>query len=101
MYYVYIIQSKLDQSYNKGHTQNYFERLVKHNNLESTYTKRKAPWKLVYLEIYTSRREALMREKSLKKYSNSQIENLINSPNNKHKTLVDEWLKSIPNPVGD
>jgi len=39
--------------------------------------------------------------KSLKKYSHNQIQNLIESQVNNFKHMVDEWLKSLPNDVGD
>ncbi|MES2680628.1 MAG: GIY-YIG nuclease family protein [Bacteroidota bacterium] len=100
-FYVYIIQSRKDNSYYKGFTEDYFERLIQHNDGLSTYTSRKTPWNLVYLELYDLKREALVREKKLKKYSHDQIQNLILSPGNKCKFLVDEWLKSLPNGVGD
>jgi predicted GIY-YIG superfamily endonuclease len=53
------------------------------------------------LEIYASKKEALICEKKLKKYSHDQIKGLIDSPKNQYRHLVDEWLKSLPNHVGD
>ncbi|PBQ33395.1 endonuclease [Sphingobacteriaceae bacterium] len=100
-FYVYIIQSTADYSYYKGFTEDYVERLKQHNLGLSKYTSSKTPWILVYLEVYDSKREALIREKRLKKYSHEQIRNLINSPSNKQINLVREWLKSLPNNVGD
>jgi hypothetical protein len=67
----------------------------------SLYTSRKLPWVLEYLEIYASKKEALICEKKLKKYSHDQIKGLIDSPKNQYRHLVDEWLKSLPNHVGD
>jgi putative endonuclease len=96
-FYVYIIQSRIDDSFYKGYTEDYFERLIQHNKGLSAYTSRRTPWILVYLEIYDLKREALIREKKLKKYSHEQIQNLILSSGNKCKFLVDEWLKSLPN----
>lgn len=101
LYYVYIIQSDFDASYYKGHSDNYLRRISDHNSALSKYTSRKLPWKLVYIEVFASRGEAITRERSLKKYSNEQIRKLIESPNNKWKHLVDEWLKSIPTSGGD
>ena len=100
-YYVYIIQSMTDHSYYKGSTSDYYKRIEEHNNGLSLYSSRKIPWKLVYLEIHETKRESLIREKVLKKYSHEQIQNLMESPNNKGKNYVDEWLKSLPNDVGD
>lgn len=79
VFYVYIIKSLKDQSYYKGFTENPITRLERHNNGESKYTRTKAPWILVYLEKYGQKKEALVREKHLKKYSHLQIEQLIHS----------------------
>jgi putative endonuclease len=81
-FYIYIIQSEIDQSYYKGFSENYIERLKQHNDGWSKYTSRKKPWKLVYVELFESRSEALKREKTLKKYSRSQILILIQSQKN-------------------
>jgi putative endonuclease len=81
-FYIYIIQSEIDQSYYKGFSENYLERLKQHNDGWSKYTSRKKPWKLVYVELFESKSEALKREKSLKKYSRSQILILIQSQKN-------------------
>ncbi|TDH29240.1 GIY-YIG nuclease family protein [Segetibacter sp. 3557_3] len=78
-FYVYIIQSQKDFSYYKGFTQDPGLRLERHNSDESAYTRHKMPWKLVYLEILHSKKDALIREKVLKKYSHEQMEQLINS----------------------
>ena len=81
-YYVYIIQSELDQSYYKGFSENPLNRLAAHNNGESTYTSIKIPWTLVYVEELTTKREALIRERALKKYSHAQVLSLIAGPKN-------------------
>ncbi len=90
-FYVYILQSEKDGSYYKGYTDNPALRLTRHNNGESTYTRTKLPWKIVYLEIYANKTEALKRERALKKYSHRQIEQLIGSQKNK----LPEYLGSI------
>jgi putative endonuclease len=41
------------------------------------------PWQLVYVQCFESKKEALLREKHLKKYSHIQIEQLIQSSLNK------------------
>ncbi|TDH29239.1 GIY-YIG nuclease family protein [Segetibacter sp. 3557_3] len=78
-FYVYIIQSQKDLSYYKGFTEDPVLRLQRHNSGESAYTRHKMPWKLVYLEILHTKKDALIREKVLKKYSHEQIEQLITS----------------------
>ena len=82
IYYVYIIYSQDADKYYKGYTQDPNTRLVQHNNGESRYTSQFRPWILVYLEQFFSKREALIREKGLKKYSKEQVLRLITSPKN-------------------
>ncbi|KAA5534467.1 GIY-YIG nuclease family protein [Taibaiella lutea] len=81
-YFVYIIQSLVDNSYYKGFTQDPESRIAQHNSGLSSYTSNKMPWKYIYLEILPAKREALIREKALKKYSHAQIEQLILSQKN-------------------
>ena len=81
-YYVYIIKSDLDGSFYKGYTEDPVLRLQRHNNKESIYTSSKVPWKLVYVEEMHSKREALIREKNLKKADHSRIYALIDHPKN-------------------
>ena len=66
-YYVYIIHSQQKEIFYKGYTQYPEKRLFEHNNGLSRYTKGKGPWKLVYLEKFKTKREALIRERQLKK----------------------------------
>ena len=80
MFYVYILQSDVDQSYYIGFTQNVAKRLLRHNNGKSTYTKRKIPWSLVYSEEFPTKSEAIKRERFLKAQKNTEFyKNLINS----------------------
>lgn len=81
-FYVYIIQSKVDGSYYKGFTEDPQIRLTRHNNGETQSTKTKSPWKFVYLEQLPTKRDALVREKVLKKYSREQIVQLVQSARN-------------------
>ena len=64
-YFVYIIQSEVDNTYYKGFTENLENRIWEHNNGKSRYTSKKIPWKLVYLEEYETKKEALIREKQI------------------------------------
>jgi len=81
-FYVYIIQSHADGSYYKGFSENPPKRLVQHNNGECQYTSLKMPWRLVYIEGLPTKREGLIRERVLKKYSHQQIQSLILSSKN-------------------
>ncbi|WP_410478372.1 GIY-YIG nuclease family protein [Pedobacter agri] len=88
-FYVYIIQSAKDESFYKGFTENPISRLIQHNNGESKYTSLKIPWRFVYLEEVSSKKCALIREKVLKKYSHSQIYQLIGSLKNEISKILD------------
>jgi putative endonuclease len=81
-YVVYIIQSQVDGTCYKGYSEDPQLRLERHNRGESTYTRRKAPWKLVYVVAFETKREALIREKAQKKYSHDQIRQLLLSREN-------------------
>ncbi len=72
-YYVYILQSGIDQSFYIGYTQNIPKRLAEHNAGKSHYTTRKIPWKLVYQESFNSKTEALIRERFLKNQKNKEF----------------------------
>jgi len=76
-YFVYILQSEQDNSYYKGFTENPERRLSQHNNGESRYTSRKMPWKLVYQEEFLTKREALQREKQIKRFNSVYLAQLI------------------------
>jgi len=76
-YYVYIIYSISGDRYYRGFSENPNQRLLQHNNGESKFTSKYSDWKFVYIECFETKREALIREKGLKKYSKSQIQELI------------------------
>ena len=88
-FYVYIIQSQVDGSYYKGFTENPNNRLLQHNAGESSYTSRKMPWVTVYVESMPTKRDALIREKALKKYAHAQIHKLILTDKNILKEFND------------
>ena len=66
MFYVYVLQSKQDNSLYVGYTNDLKRRLKEHNEKQNLSTKSRAPFKLVYYEAYTSQRNAKDRESSLK-----------------------------------
>jgi putative endonuclease len=77
-YFVYIIESLKDGSYYVGSTQDLNERMERHNQGRSTYTKPKRPWDLVYTEEHPNRSSAIKREKEVKsKKSKEFIEQLL------------------------
>lgn len=71
MYYVYIIQSKLNGQSYAGSTNDLKGRFKKHNNGDVISTKPYKPWKLLYYEAYESENLARMREKRLKHNGNA------------------------------
>ena len=76
-FYVYIIQSEYDGSYYIGSTNNLTDRIERHNQGRSKYTKPKRPWQLVYCEEFASRSEAQKREIEIKnRKSKDFIDNL-------------------------
>ena len=75
-YFVYIIFSLSGDCYYKGFSENPYQRLQQHKNGESNFTSRFTDWELIYLENFETKREALKREKGLKKYSKDQIKAL-------------------------
>ena len=65
MYYVYILQSELNDSFYKGCTDNLERRLIEHNSGKEKSTKRYLPRKLVWQTTKNSRSEALILERKL------------------------------------
>ena len=76
-HFVYIIYSEVGDCYYRGYSQNPKKRLQQHNNQESKFTSKFSDWRLVYVEKLVTKRDALIREKGLKKYSKAQIKELI------------------------
>ena len=84
MYVVYILQSHLDNSFYIGQTEDLKKRLEHHNDGKSKYTSRKMPWKVVYTEEYNTRKEALQRERFLKRQRNREF----------YQSLIKNWSGS-------
>ena len=82
-HFLYIIYSASTDVYYKGETADIHARLNDHNNGESTYTKGKGPWRLVYLAEMSDRKSALKREKEIKRLNRRSIEKLLTDPSNK------------------
>lgn len=69
MFFVYILRSKLDNSFYIGFAPNLKARLEKHNQGEVQSTKNLRPMELIYFEGYKSKEDALIREKRLKRFA--------------------------------
>ncbi len=81
-YFLYILQSEKNGSNYIGQTQDIHRRLKEHNNGEVHNTKPYCPWKLIYHKKYTSRNEAVNREREIKSHKKRKfIEKLIRSRN--------------------
>ena len=82
-YYVYLLQSQIDQTWYIGYTNDLDNRITEHNEGKSYYTKRKIPWKLIYYEASFDKYDAIAREKYLKtgmgrRYLNNRLKNQLN-----------------------
>ena len=66
-YVVYPLKSLSSDKHYVGFTENLISRFRSHNQLSTKgYTKRYRPWEVIYLEIYTTKKQAMNREKFLK-----------------------------------
>ena len=74
-FFVYVLQSMKDLSFNIGQCDDLDKRMSKHFDGMSTYTSSKRPLRLVYFEVYSTRKESIIREKEIKnKKSRKYIE---------------------------
>ena len=79
MWFVYIIYSERIDRYYIGVTDDLPWRLTRHNEGWGRYTKSGIPWEVVHKESYSTKSEALRRERELKKRKSRKfIEELIN-----------------------
>lgn len=78
-YYVYIIRCR-DGSLYTGYTKDLDSRMKLHaDGKGARYTKMHKPKKLVHVEEFSSRSEAMKREKKVKKLSHREKLQLVNS----------------------
>ena len=66
MFYVYILRSEKDKKRYIGFTKNLDRRLIEHNSGLVKSTKNRRPLTLIYVEEYSSKTEAMNREKEIK-----------------------------------
>ena len=66
MWYVYVLESKQDNSWYIGCTDDLKNRFKKHNTGKSIYTSKKLPWELIYYEASRNKTDAFKRELYLK-----------------------------------
>lgn len=77
-YYVYILLCK-DGSYYTGHAKNVKHRVEQHKKGQGArYTRMHRPAKIVYVEEFNSRSDAMKREREIKSFSHSKKQRLVN-----------------------
>jgi putative endonuclease len=66
MYTLYILHSKTVNRYYVGYTNDVIRRLTEHNRIKGKFTDTGIPWILVYSECFSTKKEAMEREKYIK-----------------------------------
>jgi putative endonuclease len=66
MFYVYLLQSEVDEGLYIGFTSDLKRRLAEHQEGKSFSTSYRLPWRLIYYEAYLEEADALGRERFLK-----------------------------------
>ena len=66
MFFAYVLKSLDHDFYYKGHCENLDERLTQHNSGMTESIRPYIPFKLVYKEEFTTREEAIKRERYFK-----------------------------------
>jgi len=73
VYYVYILQSVKDGKFYTGYTADLEKRLHDHNRGNTRSLRNRRPLKLVYIEAFNSKTEALKKERLLKSIDGRKI----------------------------
>jgi putative endonuclease len=89
MFYTYIIESISSGIYYKGSTSDYERRLEEHNCGHNFYTKNRGPWRLVFVQEFQTREEAIKLERRLKRCNKQYLKWLIQQPANILKYSLD------------
>ena len=66
LYFIYVLRNPQDRLY-VGFTTDLERRLRQHQEGEGRWTHSRGPWELFHLEGFTTREEALRRERNLKR----------------------------------
>ena len=72
MFYVYVLRIKNTGRYYIGQTQDITKRLEKHRRGETKSIKNRGEFELVHAERYSSRSDAMKREKEIKNYKGGE-----------------------------
>ena len=73
MFILYILYSESLDRYYVGYTNNIERRIYEHNRIKHKYTDIGIPWNLVYSETYSSKKEAMSRERFIKNKKSKQF----------------------------
>ncbi len=81
-YTVYILHSDSRDLFYVGSTGDVEQRVWQHNNASGGFTRTGRPWKLMYVEEYDQKSEALKRERYLKRMKSARyLKELIQGEN--------------------
>ena len=75
-YTLYILKNP-EQKFYIGQTADLEKRLARHNSNRVTSTKNRGPWEIINTECFSSRGDAMIREKQLKKWRRELLMKLI------------------------
>ena len=67
IYFVYVIQSEINKCLYIGSTDDIERRLLEHNSGKTRSTKPFVPYRLIYSEVYENKKEAIQRERQIKR----------------------------------
>ena len=76
-YYLYILKSKVKETYYRGTTDNPHRRLIYHNSESKGYTQRNRPWELVYFHAFKNKNDALKAEQIVKGWKSKKMTQLL------------------------
>jgi len=79
MYYVYVLKSLKDGNLYIGQTSNLGKRFQYHNSGRVKSTKRRAPFELIYADKFSTRGEAMKRERFLKDIKSKDFKKMLRS----------------------
>jgi len=90
-YYVYILASRRNGTLYIGVTNNLYKRVYEHkNDLVGGFTRRYRVHNLVYYEVYSDIRDAIAREKRMKKWKRQWKIELIEKSNPQWRDLYSD-----------
>lgn len=90
MFYVYVLRLKKSERYYIGQTQDIAKRLKKHSRGETKSMKNRGEFDVVHVEKWSSRSEAMRREKEIKRYKGGEaFKRLLSDSADPQITLVE------------